>query len=187
MKTGHLSLVIAALFCGASAFAETVAVESPDGHLTLTLDVAADGAVTHALALDGKPLISPSPVGFSGGRFAGATRRTENTVWKPVWGKRTVVPDRYREATLDLGSYQLKARAYDEGVAFRYVFPGPKPTGAEATAFAFAGDYTAWYYNGENHNIGPEKLSAAKGQRRPVVTIKAGNLGYLALHEADLP
>ncbi|MEO7934448.1 MAG: glycoside hydrolase family 97 catalytic domain-containing protein [Chthoniobacterales bacterium] len=187
MKISHLSLVITALFFGSSVFAETVAVESPDGHLKLTIEVAADGAVTHALALDGKPLISPSPAGFSGGRFVGVTRRAENSVWKPVWGKRTVVTDRYREATIDLGAYQLKARAYDEGVAFRYVFPGQKPTGAEATAFHFAGDYTAWYYNGENPNIGPEKLSAAKGQRRPVVTLKTDGGDYLALHEADLP
>lgn len=187
MKISQLSPVILTLFCGPAAFAETVAVESPDGHLKLTLEVAADGAVTHALALDGKPLISPSPVGFSGGSFAGVTRRAENSEWKPVWGKRTVVPDRYREAALDLGAYQLQARAYDEGVAFRYVFPDKKPTGAEATAFNFAGDYTAWYYNGENHNLGPEKLSAANGQRRPVVTMKADDRGYLALHEADLP
>ena len=186
MKINHLSLIITALFCGSSVFGETVAIESPDGHLKLTLEVAADGAVTHALALDGKPLISPSPVGFSGGRFAGVTRSAENSVWKPVWGKRTVVPARYREATIDLGAYQLKARAYDEGVAFRYVFPGQKPTGAEATAFNFAGDYTAWYYNGENHNIGPEKLSAAKGPRKPPATLKTDTGVYLALHEADL-
>ncbi|MEO5913774.1 MAG: glycoside hydrolase family 97 catalytic domain-containing protein [Luteolibacter sp.] len=165
---------------------ETVAVASPSGHLVLTLEVAADGDVTHSLAVDGKPVISPSAVGFAGGHFASVERRVENSVWKPVWGKRAVVPDRYREATINLGSYQLKARAYDEGVAFRYVFSGPKPTDAEATAFNFADDYTAWYYNGENQNIGPEKISAAKGVRKPVATIKAGDSGYLALHEADL-
>jgi len=187
MKLKHLSpVLIAVLFGGSAAFAETVQLDSPDGHLKLTFEVAADGGVTHALAVDGKSVISPSPVGFAGGRFAGVKRRAENSVWKPVWGKRSVVPDRYREATLDLGGYQLKARAYDEGVAFRYVFPGAKPTGAEATAFNFAGDYTAWYYNGENHNIGPEKLSAAHGQRKPVATLKTDTDFYLALHEADL-
>jgi alpha-glucosidase len=186
MKTRHLSLAITAFFCGSAAFAETVAIDSPDGHLKLTIEIADDGGVTHALAVDGKPLISPSPVGFAGGRFAGVTRRAENSVWKPVWGKRTAVPDRYREATLDFGGYQLQARAYDEGVAFRYMVQSEKPTGNETTTFNFAGDYTAWYYNGENHNIGPEKLSAANGRRRPVVTIKADDLGYLALHEADL-
>jgi len=188
MKLKHLICVLlATLFCGSIAFAETVQLDSPNGHLRLTLEVASDGSVTHALAVDGKPMILPSPVGFTGGHFAGMKRGIGNTVWKPVWGKRSVVPDRYREAIIDLGTYQLQARAYDEGIAFRYVFPGQKPTSAENAAFRFAGDYTAWSYNGENPNIGPEKLSAAKGQRRPVVTIKADDLGYLALHEADLP
>lgn len=187
MKLKHLPpVLIAVLFGGLAAFAETIQLDSPDGHLKLTFEVAADGGVTHELAVDGKPVISPSPVGFAGGRFAGVTRRSEKSIWKPVWGKRTEVPDRYREATIDLGSYQLQARAYDDGVAFRYVFPGAKPTGAEATAFNFAGDYTAWYYNGENHNIGPEKLSVAKGRRLPVATLKTDTGVYLALHEADL-
>jgi alpha-glucosidase len=187
MKLKHLSSGLVLLLSGAStAFAETVVLDSPDSHLKLTFEVASDGGVTHSLAVDGKTVISPSPVGFAGGRFSGVKRRAENSVWKPVWGKRSVVPDRYREATLDLGGYQLVARAYDEGIAFRYVFPGPKPTGAEATTFNFAGDYTAWYFNGENHNVGPEKLSAAKGQRLPVATLKTDTSGYLALHEADL-
>lgn len=181
------AVAVVVLLGGSAVFAETVQIDSPDGHLRLTLEVAADGSVTHALAVDGKPVILPSPVGFAGGRFAGVKRGIGNTVWKPVWGKRSVVPDHYREATIDLGSYQLQARAYDEGIAFRYVLPRQKPTGAEATAFHFAGDYTAWSYNGENPNIGPEKISAVNGQRRPVVTIKADDLGYLALHEADLP
>lgn len=161
-------------------------LDSPDSHLRLTLEVAADGGVTHALTVDGKPVILPSAVGFTGGHFRSVKRRAENSVWKPVWGKRAAVPDRYREATLDLGGYQIQARAYDDGVAFRYVFPGKKPDGAETTTFHFAGDYTAWYYNGENHNLGPEKLSASNGKRLPVVTIKSDSDDYLALHEADL-
>ena len=45
MKTNYLSPVLIALFCGSVAFAETVAVESPDGHLKLTVEVADDGAL----------------------------------------------------------------------------------------------------------------------------------------------
>src|SRR5690606_19388612 len=117
MRTHRLPLVLTALFCGSSAFAETILLDSPDRHLKLTFEIADDGGVTHALAVGGNPVISPSPVGFAGGRFAGVKRRVENSVWKPVWGKRSVVPDRYREATIDLGTYQLQARAYDEGIA----------------------------------------------------------------------
>ncbi len=168
------------------SFAETISLESPNTQLALTLEVAPDGAVTHALTVAGKPVITPSRVGFSGGRFAGVTRREEDTVWRPVWGKRTSVPDRFREVTVDLGTYQLQARAYDEGVAFRYAFAQGQPTGAETTVFAFAGDYTAWSTNGENHNVGPEKLSVARGKRLPVMTLETDHGDFLALHEADL-
>lgn len=56
----------------------------------------------------------------------------------------------------------------------------------DVSTFSFADDYTAWYYNGEYHNIGPELLSESEGIRRPVVTIKANDNLYLALHEALL-
>src|SRR4051812_33663758 len=128
MTLRNLFLGIAALVYGSFSFAETVTLESPDAHLKLTFEIAADGGLTHALTVDGKATIAPSPLGFAGGHYVGVQRRDENTEWKPVWGKRAVVPDRYREATLDLGIYQIQARAYEEGVAFRYVFPGQKPT-----------------------------------------------------------
>ncbi len=188
MTLRTLLLAGAAAFAfGSSGFAERVTVASPDARVTLTFEVAPDGAVTHALAVAGHAVIGPSPVGFAGGRFAGVTRRSVDTVWRPVWGKRAVVPERYQEATLDLRTYQLQARAYDDGVAFRYLFPAGVPTAAEATAFGFAGDYVAWSTNGENHNVGPEKLSAAAGKRLPVITLKTDRGHYLALHEADLP
>ncbi len=183
---GRAPVLIATLLGASAAFAETVQLDSPDGRLKLIFEVAADGGVTHALTVDRKPVVLPSPVGFAGGHFEGVERREENSVWKPLWGKRSEVSDRYNEATLDFGSYRIQARAYDEGVAFRYLFSGSKPIGAEATAFEFAGDYTAWYYNGEKPNIGPEKLSLANGQRLPVATIRTDIGAYLALHEADL-
>ena len=134
-------------------------------------------------------MINASPLGLQGldqPQFASTAHRSVNTVWKPVWGKRAIVPDVFHELTLDLTSYRLVARAYDDGVAFRYEVPAGKATG-ELTQFNFAGDYTAWFYNGEHHNLGPEKLSAAAGRRLPVMTIKVDEACYLAIHEADLP
>ncbi len=89
------------------------------------------------------------------------------------------------EATVDLTDFKVVARAYDDGVAIRC----GQPAGAdrtERTRFEFAGDFTAWFYNGEYHNIGPEKLSASNGRRLPVMTVKAADDAYLAIHEADL-
>lgn len=54
MKLKQLaSVVFAVLLSGPTALAETVRVNSPDGHLKLTIEGAADGGVTHALAVTG--------------------------------------------------------------------------------------------------------------------------------------
>ena len=168
--------------CGWSVMAtEPAGMKSPDGKIALVF--ACDGdRVTYSLQADGKALIQASPVGYEGGALAGVKQRKVDSVWKPVWGKRASVPDRYNEVTLDLTTYRLVARAYDDGVAFRCL----GGSGAERTQFCFAGDYTAWFYNGENHNLGPDKLSEIDGKRIPPMTVKVAENAYLAVLEADL-
>ena len=161
--------------------AEPAAVTSPDGKLALAF-ACDNGRVSYSLRADGKALIQASPVGYEGGMLAGVTRRSADAVWTPIWGKRASVPERYNEVTLDLTTYRLVARAYDDGVAFRCL----GGAGAERTCFAFAGDYTAWFYNGEHHNLGPETLSESDGKRMPPMTVKAADDAYLAVLEADL-
>ncbi len=169
--------------CGVSAWAaEPVSVASPDGKVQLAFACGDGGTVTYTLRADGRELIKDSPVGREGGALAGSSKRAADAVWKPVWGKRADVPDRFNEVTLDLKTYRLVARAYDDGVAFRCL----GGAGAELTQFRFAGDYTAWYYNGEHHNLGPEKLSEGDGKRLPPMTVKAADDAYLAVLEADL-
>ena len=121
------------------------------------------------------------------------TRNKVNSVWKPLWGKRAVVPDKYNEMKLSFvneakssDALEVVARAYNEGVAFRYVSPQDAGSALELTTFNFAGDYTAWFYNGERHNIGPERLTETDGERLPVMTVKAADDLYLAIHEACL-
>jgi alpha-glucosidase len=127
------------------------------------------------------------------------SEETEPTlvVWKPLWGKRSEVKDVYNSRTFQVATastpaviFTMEVRVYNDGVAFRM-----KPVRTmkdevsdlyEHTDFSFAGDYTAWYYNGERHNIGPEKLSDANGERLPIMIIKAADDLYMGLHEADL-
>lgn len=129
-----------------------------------------------------------------------------NKNWKPLWGKRSNVQDIYSSSVINVSvdnsinaplQYEIEARVYNNGVAFRFdaglyptdlLFPDqdPFPVLTECTEFNFADDFTAWYYNGERHNIGPEKLSDAGGERLPIMIIKAADDLYLGLHEADL-
>jgi alpha-glucosidase len=188
--------------------ADELTVTSPGGRLKLEFQAAREGGWSYSLAADSRVIIQPSALGLElgtnatapgpGWKLASSYRCSSNSVWKPVWGKRAVVPDRFNELTLNfkgpgtapLRSLQVVARAYDEGVAFRYVVPAAEGEGClvtrELTRYEFAGDYTAWFYNGENHNLGPERLSESGGTRLPVMTIKAATNLYLALHEADL-
>ncbi len=171
-------------------------VKSPDGNLKLTVTLTPEGCVTYEMSVGKTKVINASALGYD---FAGETQvwtvggieRCEvDSVWEPLWGKRSVVPEQYREISISFSGTTsdmiVTARAYNDGVAFRYTLPEGASDASELTAYNFAGDYTAWYYNGERHNVGPEKLSETDGERLPVMTIKAADDLYLAVHEADL-
>lgn len=138
---------------------------------------------------------------------------SKGMVWLPLWGKRSVVKDDFNEMTFLLeypkSKVYVKVRAYNDGIAFRYFKPAifteesrtrnfgeaittktielsDNQRFIEDTEFRFSGDYTAWFYNGERHNIGPEKLSDANGERLPVMTVQASDNLFFAIHEADL-
>ncbi|HTN37485.1 MAG TPA: glycoside hydrolase family 97 N-terminal domain-containing protein, partial [Arachidicoccus sp.] len=169
---------------------QSVELRSPDKRLEVNIVQTTDGIVSYSFLADGKELITHAKLGLQlplsihrSNQGIKVSKRSVKSVWKPVWGKRAIVPDVYNEATLTLSAYQIKFRVYNNGFAFRY--EGAK-IDSEYTEFKFAADYTAWYYNGEHANIGPEKLSDAFGLRRPVVTIKADDHNYMAIHEADL-
>lgn len=185
-----------------------VAAVSPNEDCSLTLSWQ-EGALTYRVQGQGLTSVGTSRMGYrlaSGASLPGpgwelekTTRREVRDVWRPLWGKRAEVPDafnevclRFRRTTTAEGpdAFTVTARAYDDGVAFAYAIPGDTKGTAknaqEATTFAFAGDYTAWYYNGEHHNLGPERLSEANGRRPVTMTLQADATHYLALHEADL-
>ena len=178
---------------------ETYKVKSPDRKTAFTVGVDANGKLQYTLSKGGEVAIDWSEIGYSVSEstspkaqsLAPAGRRVRvREIWKPLWGKRSEVPDRYnqRDFTLqfaDLGSCSLQVRVYNDGAAFR--FTGlPAGEMSEKSQFNFAGDYTAWFYNGERHNIGPEKLSESNGERLPVMTVKASENRYFAIHEAFL-
>lgn len=159
---------------------------SPNKKLELCIEEAPDSGFVYSFRARGQLLIAQSKLGLDTREKVSWEKVTPSFVrkaWKPVWGKRQLVPDVYNEVIIDLGAYRIKARAYNNGIAFRYEGAS---TERELTQFNFADDFTAWYYNGEQHNIGPEKLKEASGIRKPVMTIKAGEGCYMAVHEAAL-
>ena len=183
-------------------------LHSPNGDLQLTIRLTKEGSLSYSFMAGEKQFINNSLLGFGitsnktipsvGWKIKKPMQHSVNSTWKPVWGKRAVVPDQYNELIVDLtgpdppvfSALRIEARAYNDGVAFRYSVPSDvinsSVPSSELTKYNFVGDYTAWFYNGEHENIGTEKLSDSSGKRLPVMTIKADKDAYLAIHEADL-
>lgn len=182
-------------------------ITSPHKKISVEVSESAQHTWQYAIKGDGRQLVAPSQLGYKatdgslvpgeGWHIHNVSSRRVRSVWKPIWGKRAIVPDAYQELRVCFNNeacppYRLDIvfRAYDDGVAFRYEIPQEAKDsiayGSEETRFAFADDFTAWFYNGENHNIGPNKMTDCDGEYLPVMTVRADARHYLAVHEACL-
>jgi len=157
----RLLAITALLACSTSAAEQRVT--SPDGKLTLV--VSDTSGLRYRVELDGKPLLADSVLGlaFADGTTLGPAAKitatktaTRNATWDNPIGQRRAVPDRFRELRVELRepttparTFALVARAYDEGVAFRYDLPEASGLGEftlqrELTEFRFPADHRAW-------------------------------------------
>lgn len=183
----------------ATAWADnSFTVNSPRKNNSFTLAQDGEGNLTYSISSYGKSIIMDSHLGYAADGYAKATTivpkekksKTVKDLWKPLWGKRSVVKDEYATQSFTVNTAEgktidVEVRAYDEGVAFRMTAKGNELK--EATEFRFTDNFTAWYYNGERHNRGPELLTDARGERLPLMTVKVDDDLYLAVHEACLP
>ena len=194
-------------------------VTSPDGHLAII--VSDDAGLRYRVEVDGKPLLADSILGlaFADGTTLGPAAKitttqtaARNATWDNPLGQRRTVPDRFRELRLDLRegtaparAFALVARAYDNGVAFRYDLPEASGLGEftlkrELTEFRFPADYRAWpgeesgcaentYLEHKLSDI-PSKTSESwrqsQGYRSVLPLLVETPSAYVALAESDL-
>lgn len=128
-----LFLVLAGFLSCTSS--EEVSVPSPDGHLRLTL-CRADSNLAISVSYKGNQLLLPSPIGleFQDGSFGadvkvskGSQTRIEEEYDLPT-GKTSHVSSESNQRIVTLTAadgrvVELHLRAFDDGVAYRYVFP----------------------------------------------------------------
>lgn len=204
----------AALVAAAPALAQakgTATASSPGGVVTVEVSTDGDGRALYAVSRNGKPVITPSRLGFLFTDVAKIDRRLEITgtetrdfddTWTQPWGEWTSIRNHYRELKVHLREttalarvFSVTFRIYDDGVGFRYEFP-QQPNMAktniaeELTEFAFAQDGTAWWkpaflWNREEYLYNKTALSAVSNADTPV-TIKLSDGTHVALHEAAL-
>jgi alpha-glucosidase len=127
MKKLTTALFFALIFI--SLQAQTYEVKSPSGSLSFNLTVGSDirYTVTHGT----NSLITPSPISLrvNGSTVLGANPVVSNTQTSSVnrtitnlYGKNRILDEVYNERRINFtGNYSLIIRAYDEGVAYRFV------------------------------------------------------------------
>ena len=126
---------------------------SPDGKMTV--NVAVEEAVKLSLNHGEDALIVDSPVSMtlSDGAVYGAsdkvskvTRRSVDQLLQTHIYKKSHVRDAFNEMTLKFKEFSLIFRAYDDGVAYRFMSHSKVPFNvvSEQAVFAFAQDWNMW-------------------------------------------
>lgn len=180
---------------------------SPDSGLSVKIEQTQAGDLVYCLYAGDEIVVDTSRLGYrlkngkelpsSGWEITKEIKTSVDSEWRPVWGKRAVVPDQYNQLTLllenkseqsGLNKLTIEFRLYNDGLAFRYDIPEGADEAAECelTKFHFATDPIAWFYNGENANYGPVRLSEVDSVRPSNVTLQVSDSLFLNLHEAYL-
>jgi hypothetical protein len=160
-----LALTALGLLFPVQAQADAWPVPSPNGKVVLTLRTEGEPArarLVYEVTCDGEAILNASPLGIArrDASFveglaivsAGAVEAHDST-YTMLHGKRKQVRDHYNERTIrfqnrDGAPVEVIARAYDDGVAFRYRFPNASPTAhtviEENTSFQLPPDSRVW-------------------------------------------
>jgi alpha-glucosidase len=129
-RTNSLALLIlACIQLTSSAQVSRRVLESPSKTLTFSLSIS-DGGPSYSVDRGASKVILTSRLGLApsmtgGFHIASETRQRHSEVWRPTYGERNLIPDRYNEMDVTLAGAQgrsllLQVRAYDEGIALRY-------------------------------------------------------------------
>ncbi|MFI3286121.1 MAG: glycoside hydrolase family 97 protein [Rikenellaceae bacterium] len=223
MKKIFLALSLAAMLM--SCTSPKMSVSSPDSENKIAFEIGDKGDITYSVSHENNQLILPSEMGFElkdgrslfeGFELIGSFESTFSETWQTIWGQQQDVLNEYNELTLNLqqrGSgikMNVIARAFDDGVAFRYEFPEQESLDEfiimdELTKFNMAQDFKAWwgyadydnyektYYNSPISEIGdvdkyarrPDKEEFEKMCNTPMTFEVDDNLA-VCIHEAEL-
>lgn len=209
---GAVVLAMAAILPAPVVAMPATTLASPDGRIVVRVDSDADGALRYAVTRAGDAVMSPSRLrlepesGSLDGVPTVAGRRTVDRNEAGVTWKAATARDRFNELSVDVAvrpgvpGLRWIFRAYDDGVAFRFVLlPGAGMPAlrlrAEDSEFAFAGDTVCHGFNAGRYH-GPHEgefdpLPASRIRPRnlydaPLVCRTASGRSAFAIAEADL-
>lgn len=166
MKNSILTLLLVLSYLTVS----TQTIQSPNGKLSLTFALNAEGEPTYQLTLGNKTVVAPSKLGIElknapaftdGFSVVKIDSALVNTTWEPVWGELKTIRNNYRELAITLQQSAVKNRQlllrfrlFEDGLGFRYEFPKQDNLSYfvvtnENTEFQLSGDHKAFWIPGD--------------------------------------
>lgn len=182
-------------------------VKSPSGNVIASFKTGEQGELLYSVKYRGKLVVLESRLGLElqgapsiseGFRVVNVAHSTHDGTWKPVYGERSVVRDRYNQMLVELSDngqpprgLSLTFRAYDEGAAFRYEIPKQEfakeiHITKENSEFHFTCDYRSWaVYSAQGRYEETSVGNIKAGCERPLV-VGIDDRTYVAVGEASL-
>jgi alpha-glucosidase len=184
----------------------TVELRSPSRRVRLAVEARA-GRLSGTATLDGHPAIDFAPLGLqldgvdlgAGARIVAVDRHRVREDYA-VRGVKSRATSRGEGARVTVRTaagieYALDARAFDDGVAFRFVVPGragERRVPDAGTAFRLPAGSVVWKHDLEGHYEGVheakavEEVAAGAWAAPPLTARLPGGHGYVAVTEAAL-
>lgn len=156
MKKNRMLLTALALILSVATTAapKQPVLNSPDGRITVSVSV--DGGVKYCVSKDGVQLLAPSGISMTlsdGTVYGGPQAKLQKVSFKSIDNvipavayKKAQVPEKYNEMTLKFKAFSLIFRAYDDGVAYRFVSASKAPFTVkdEQADFTFPQDWNSY-------------------------------------------
>ena len=183
-----------------------VNLQSPDGTIGLEFRLDEQGTPTYHVTKDGQLILDWSKLGIVSQEndftqkfsITNTTTNAVNTSWETVWGEERTIHDQHNELIVGLKhqsglKMKIAFRVYNDGLAFRYIFPKQSSKSLtitdEATEYRFVSDHHAWsipwlteYYEG----LWEKAPLSQKDTMCSPITLELTNGGYAFVHEAAL-
>jgi len=212
MKVKIISLIALALaiISGCNEKVTQQELSSPEKKNTVRFELI-DGVPYYSVKHGDTDVISPSKMGFvfknqeeltSGFEIVESEISSFDETWEQVWGEKQFIRNNYnqlgvtlQETTGEKRRLEIQFRAFDDGVAFRYLFPKQGITDSlfimdEVTEFNFAHSGDAWwipaYHEQRYENLFTKSPVSELDVVHTPLTIESESGLFLSVHEANL-
>ncbi len=206
MKFNRILIICAELIC-LSACVNTMDVESPDGDISVKVEVNENGIAHYQVHAYGQEILGYSELGLiakeanlhEGFTTKYVSHANVDEQWEQPWGENKVMRDNHREMAVEMENEQgvkftLRFRAFDDGVGYRYEYDA-SAAGVDSltivgdkTYFNFAQDGLSWsigsYFSGYELPYRELAISEVENANTPF-TFRMGDV-YASIHEAAL-